>query len=95
MFNLNKQVQKAKQLQHDKIHGLPDRPKQYNKKVAHVDDMPYDIKAEHEHKYIIRRFINRSKDFGTRLSKRKGEYHRPGGSRTKNPGIVYSLYQEI
>ncbi len=95
MFDINTAVKQLKELQYAKIHGIPDKPKQHNKKVAHVDGSLYEDKAEHEHIYMIRRFINRSKDFGIRLSKRKGQYHRPGGSRTKNPGITYSLYQEI
>ena len=87
MFNINKEVQRLQQLQHDKIHGLPYKPRQGNPKVQHVDhrhdrpglDMPFDIKAEQENTYIVRRFRNKSADFGRRLSKRKGQYHRPGG----------------
>lgn len=79
MFNLQSEVIRLKQRKHDRVHGLPDRKKIYDKKVAHVDDMPFDIKAEQESGYITRRFHNRSADFGRRLSKRKGQYHRPGG----------------
>lgn len=79
MFNLNTEVNRLQQLQHDKIHGLLPKPKQYDAKVKQVDDTPFDIKAEQENVYIIRRFRNKSADFGRRLSKRKGQYHRPGG----------------
>ena len=79
MFNLQSQVQKQQQLKHDKIHGIPDKPKQHNPKVKQIDSIPYDINAEQEHTYISRRFHNNSADFGKRLSKRKGQYHRPGG----------------
>lgn len=79
MFNLSEQVCRLQQLQHDKIHGLPYKPKQYDAKVQRTDDMPYDIKAEQEHTYMLRCFRNYSTDFGRRLSKRRGQYHRPGG----------------
>ena len=79
MFDITKEVNKLQQLKHDKIHGLPDKPKQYNSKVQHTDDTPFDIKATQEHMYILRRFSNYSMGFGRRLSKRKGQYHRPGG----------------
>ena len=79
MFDINIAVKQLKQLQHDKIHGLPYKPRQRNPKVQHVDDIPFDIKAEQENTYIVRRFRNKSADFGKRLSKRKGQYHRPGG----------------
>ena len=95
MFNLSEAIKKLRQFKYCKIHGLPDKPKQYDKKVPQVDGIPFEIKAEYEHKYIIRRFHNRSADFGRRLSKRKGQYHRPGGSRTSSPRITYSIYQEI
>ena len=79
MFNLQSEVNRLQQLQHDKIHGLPYRKREYDKKVQHVDDTPFDIKAEQENRFILRRFRNYSVDFGRRLSKRKGQYHRPGG----------------
>ena len=79
MFNLTKEVQKQQQLQHDKIHGLPYKPKQYDNKVQQVDGIPFENIAEQEHTFILRCFRNHSNDFGKRLSKRKGEYHRPGG----------------
>lgn len=79
MFNLTKEVNRLQQLQHDKIHGLPNKRKQHNPKVNHVDDTPFNIKAEQEHTYLLRRFRNHSRGFGRRLSKRKGQYHRPGG----------------
>ena len=79
MFNLNKEVNRLQQLNHDRVHGLLSKPKQYNAKVEQADDTPYDTKAEQEHTFILRRFRNHSTDFGKRLSKRKGQYHRPGG----------------
>ena len=79
MFNLQSQVNRLKQLQHSKIHGLPYKPKQHDTKVEQVDGIPFDNKAEYEYKYILRRFRNYSEGFGRRLSKRKGQYHRPGG----------------
>lgn len=79
MFDITKEVNRLQQLQHAKAHGLPYRKKQYDKKVSHVDDMPFDIKAEQEDTYMSRRFINKSTDFGRRLSKRKGHNHHPGG----------------
>lgn len=79
MFNLNKEVNRLQQLKHDKIHGFPPKPKQHDSKVQHTDDTPFNIKAEQEHTYLLRRFYNNSVGFGRRLSKRKGQYHRPGG----------------
>ncbi len=79
MFNLSEEVRRLQQLKHTKIHGQPCKPKQYDKKVAHLDDTLFDTKAEQEHTFMLRRFRNKSYDFGKRLSKRKGQYHRPGG----------------
>ena len=79
MFNLSREVNRLQQLKHDKIHGLPTKPKQHDTKVKQIDDISYNIKAEQEHTYMLRRFRNHSADFGNRLSKRKGQYHRPGG----------------
>jgi len=79
MFNLQDEINRLQQLKHDKIHGLSDKPKQYDIKVKQVDVMPYEITAEQEHTFMLRRFRNHSADFGRRLSKRKGQYHRPGG----------------
>ena len=79
MFNLNKEVDKLKQLKHTKIHGIPNKPKQYDMEVQHIDGISYEIKAEQEHFFIKKGFRNRSVDFGRRLSKRRGQYHRPGG----------------
>ena len=79
MFNLNKEVDKLQQLKHDKTHGLPSKPKQYDIKVKQLDDTPYITTAEQEHTFMLRRFRNHSKDFGRRLSKRKGQRHHPGG----------------
>ena len=79
MFNLTKEVNRLQQLKHDKVHGLPYKPKQYDSKVKQTDSIPYEITAEQEHTFMLRRFRNHSADFGRRLSKRKGQYHRPGG----------------
>lgn len=79
MFNITKEVCRLQQLKYAKIYGLPNKRKQYDKKVNHVDDIPFDIKAEQEDEYISRRFINKSLHFGRRLSKRKGQKHHPGG----------------
>lgn len=85
MFNLSVETRRLKQLQHDKIHGLPSKRKQV--KTSPTEDINlrqantcvFDNQAEYEHTYIVRCFRNRSADFGKRLSKRKGQYHRPGG----------------
>lgn len=95
MFNLSEQVQRLQLLNHSKIHGLPYKPKQQDTKVDHIDGTLYEDKAEYEHGFMIRRFKNRSKGFGLRLSKRKGQYHRPGSSNAENTRNVYSIYQEI
>ena len=79
MFNLNKETDRLQRLKHDKIHGLPFRPKQYDTKVKQTDGTPYETTAEQEHMYMLRRFRNHSRDFGRRLSKRKGQRHHPGG----------------
>lgn len=79
MFNLTKEVQKLQQLQYDKVHGLPYKPKQYDNKVEQIDGILFESIAEQEHTFMLRRFRNHSNDFGKRLSKRKGQYHRPGG----------------
>ena len=79
MFNLQSEVNRLQQLKHDKIHGLLSKPEQYDSKVKQVDAMPYEITAEQEHTFMLRRFRNHSADFGRRLSKRKGQRHHPGG----------------
>ncbi len=79
MFNLTKEVIKLQQLEHTKIYGLPYKPRQSNPKVQHIDNILFDINAEQESLYIDKRFRNYSICFGRRLSKRKGQYHRPGG----------------
>lgn len=79
MFDITKAVKQLRQLQHAKTHGLPDKKKQHDKKVQHVDDTPFDVKAEQESVYISNSFHNHSRGFGRRLSKRKGQYHKPGG----------------
>ena len=79
MFNLQSETRRLQQLKHDKIHGLPSKPKQYDTKVKQTDVIPYEIQAAQEHIYMLRCFRNHSADFGKRLSKRKGQYHRPGG----------------
>lgn len=79
MFNLGEQVHRLQQLKHTKVHGLPYKRLPKNPQVSHVDDTVFDIKSEQEHAFILRRFRNYSADFGRRLSKRKGQYHRPGG----------------
>jgi len=79
MFSLNKEVNRLQQLQHNKIYGLSYRPKQHNPKVSHIDGTIYEMQAIQEGLSIPRSFHNHSKDFGKRLRKSKGEYHRPGG----------------
>ena len=79
MFDLQSQVRRLQQLKHTKAHGLPYKSKQYDSKVNHVDANEFDVKAEQENMFILRRFHNRSTGFGRRLSKRRGQYHRPGG----------------
>ena len=79
MFNLQSEVNRLQQLNYDKVNGLPFKPKQHDTKVKQVDGMPYEITAEQEHTFMLRRFRNHSKDFGRRLSKRKGQRHHPGG----------------
>jgi len=79
MFNLQSEVQRLQQLKHDRVHGLPNKSKQHDAKVKQVDGVPFDTRAEQEHTYMLRRFRNYSKDFGRRLSKRKGQSHHPGG----------------
>lgn len=79
MFDLQSQVRRLHQLKHTKIHGLPYKRKQYDAKVEQIDGIPFETKAEQEHTYMLRCFRNHSIDFGRRLSKRKGQYHKPGG----------------
>lgn len=88
MFNLSKELNRLQQLKHDKIHGLPYKPKQYDTKVEQTDDTPYNMKAEQEHTYMLRRFRNHSADFGRRLSKHKGQYHKPGGGFAGHTGTT-------
>ena len=95
MFNLSEYVRILKQRKYDHIHGLPDRPKQHDAKVSHIDGTLFDDKARCEGGYIRRCFKNHSKGFGRRLSKRKGQYHRPGGSNPESIRDIYSIYQEI
>jgi len=85
MFNLTKEVNRLQQLKHAKTHGLPDKHRQV--KTPPTEDINlrqantciFDSQAEQEDTYISRRFINKSADFGKRLSKRKGHKHHPGG----------------
>lgn len=79
MFNLDREVNRLQQLKHDKVHGLQPKLKHHDTKVKQADDILFNIEAEHEHTFMLRRFRNHSADFGRRLSKRKGQYHRPGG----------------
>ena len=79
MFNLTKEVNRLQQLKHDKVHGITPKPKQYDTKVKQTDDTPFITTAEQEHTFMLRRFRNHSRDFGRRLSKRKGQKHHPGG----------------
>ena len=85
MFNINKEVVRLQQLKHDKIHGLPSKRRQVKTpptediNLRQINTCTFDIKAEEEHTYMLRRFRNHSRDFGRRLSKRKGQSHHPGG----------------
>lgn len=79
MFNLTKEVKRLYQLRHDKIHGLPYKRKPKNSKVNHVDGTTFNGEATQEGVAISKGFKNRSVDFGRRLSKAKGQYHKPGG----------------
>lgn len=79
MFNLQSEVNRLQQLKHDKVHGLSYKPIHHNPKVSHISGILYEVKSEQEHIFMCRRFHNHSTDFGRRLSKRKGQYHRPGG----------------
>lgn len=79
MFNLSKEVNKLRQLRHDKIYGLPYKKKPKNPKVQHVDGNMLSGQAEQENIFISKGFKNKSLDFGRRLSKAKGQKHYPGG----------------
>ena len=79
MFNLSVETRRLQQLNHDKINGLPFKPKQHDTKVQQTDSTLYETTAEQEHTFMLRCFRNHSKDFGKRLSKRKGQKHHPGG----------------
>jgi hypothetical protein len=79
MFNLTKEVNRLQRLNHDKVHGLPGKKKRYDKKIQHIDGVPYETQAGIEEQAMSNSFHNHSLAFGRRLSKRKGQYHRPGG----------------
>lgn len=87
MFNLQSEVNRLQQLKHDKVHGLPYKRKLKNPKdakrtsfaVQHVDGTIYNGDAEQEGIAISNGFKNKSRDFGRRLSKAKGQKHHPGG----------------
>jgi len=79
MFNLQSETDRLRQLRHDRIHGLPNKRRQHNPKVRHVDGTLYNGKAMQEGAAISRGFKNKSLDFGRRLSKSKGQRHHPGG----------------
>lgn len=79
MFNLSVETHRLQQLQHDRLHGLPYKRKQYDSKVKQVDGTPYEVVAQQESIAISHSFKNKSRDFGRRLSKAKGEKHHPGG----------------
>lgn len=76
MFNLQSEVQRLKQLDYAKVHGLPHKPKQKDPQIQHIDDTPYDIQAEQEGIALSRRFKSRTYHFGVRISKAKGHRHR-------------------
>ena len=79
MFNLSVETRRLQQLKYDKVHGIPSKPKQHDTKVKQTDDIQFNAQAAQEHTYMLRCFRNHSKDFGRRLSKRKGQRHHPGG----------------
>ena len=79
MFDLNQEVDRLQLLDYAKINGLPYQRKQKDSKVQHIDGQLFELNAEREDTYIKNRFINRSRDFGQRLVKAKGERHHPGG----------------
>lgn len=79
MFNLQSEVNRLRQLQHAKIHGLPIVRQPKNPKVDHVDGILYEMQANQEGQAIPKSFHNRSMDFGLRLRKVKGQKHYPGG----------------
>lgn len=69
MFDINKAVQKQGQLNYDRLHGLPDKPRDYQELIAHIDGDIYDVQAGRESSAIKRAFKNKSRDFGLRLKK--------------------------
>lgn len=79
MFNLQSEVQRLQLLEHAKVHGLLNKPKQSNPEIPHIDDTVYNGQAKEEGIAISRCFKSRTMDFGKRLIKSKGHKHHPGG----------------
>lgn len=78
MFNLNSEVQRLFKLRELKNKPVKYRPKK-DPAVSHIDGTTFEIDAEREGAAIPHSFHNHSLGFGRRLSKAKGQYHRPGG----------------
>ena len=67
MFGINIAVEQRKQLQHDKIHGLSYKPKQYDDEVLHITDDDINAQAECEGRFMSRAFKSKTMDFGKRM----------------------------
>ena len=79
MFDIIKAVQAMKQLEHDKMQGLPKRRKSCNPPIKHIDGSIYEKQAVQEGIAISRSYKSRTIDFGRRLRKALGQIHHPGG----------------
>ncbi len=71
MFDLQKTIQRIKQLRHDNKYGLPDTTKPKQPEQRHISKtIDYDYKAMREGQNIKRAFSNRTELFGKRLKKK-------------------------
>lgn len=79
MFNLNQAVKKHQLFEEQKVTGLPERKRQHNLPVKHVDISVYEQQAEREGRAISKAYRSRTMDFGKRLKRKTGQRHFPGG----------------
>ena len=69
LFDIQKAVHKQEQLKYDAIHGLPDKDRDYQEPIQHIDGNVFEQQAEREGGQISKSFKNRSPDFGLRLKR--------------------------
>lgn len=67
MFNIDIAIKRQEQLKHDAAHGLPDKDRDYQEPILHIDGDIYNEQAGCEGIAISKAFKNKTMDFGRRL----------------------------